>query len=259
MGNLRNLAAEATDARASLMSEIISNIKTIKIYCWERHFQKRIKRARRYLPIISLILLCKNMSPTYRKELNVTRLRYKHKVMVKMMEEVGYKLMYLTMIVPFLASGNALVGGGVFFVMSASVLVRMNMGERFPLAVYWAYEVAISMKRIQVCSHAHMFQYPPSLMASSQDFLCMEEAPRTIPSHKPNTGLKVKGLSAVKGGPSKSFSLGNFSFDIKNGDLCILIGKVGSGKVQHAWFWHLCQDSLLLKLWIFYVPTFRAL
>ncbi len=47
MGRMRGSAVAATDERVGLMTEIISNIRTIKLNCLEYHFRKRISAARR--------------------------------------------------------------------------------------------------------------------------------------------------------------------------------------------------------------------
>ena len=46
-GKLRDKTAAATDKRLELMNEIVSGIRTVKMYAWEWNFTKAIKELRR--------------------------------------------------------------------------------------------------------------------------------------------------------------------------------------------------------------------
>lgn len=46
-GKLRDKTAAATDRRLELMNEIVSGIRTVKMYAWEWNFTKAIKELRR--------------------------------------------------------------------------------------------------------------------------------------------------------------------------------------------------------------------
>ena len=48
LGKLRTQTSEATDERLFVMSEIISAIRTIKMYVWEIPFSRLIEQKRRY-------------------------------------------------------------------------------------------------------------------------------------------------------------------------------------------------------------------
>ncbi len=85
-----------------------------------------------------------------RKELKIAQMQNMHEVFVKMMEEAGYKVMYAAIIIPFVLSGNTLRAEDIFFVMTASVMIRIGMGEKLPQAIYLTSEMYVSIKRFQV-------------------------------------------------------------------------------------------------------------
>lgn len=54
-GQLRLKTAAATDRRLEAMNEILSGIRTVKMYAWEWNFAEMIKQLRRYDPTYDLI------------------------------------------------------------------------------------------------------------------------------------------------------------------------------------------------------------
>lgn len=49
-GEYRYKIAKATDYRVKIMNEITSGIQVIKMYAWERPFEKIVELARKYVP-----------------------------------------------------------------------------------------------------------------------------------------------------------------------------------------------------------------
>ncbi len=131
-GKLRKRSALKSDKRISIMSEIVSHIRAIKLNAWEYAFRRRIEEARR-------------------AEMDVIRLRNHFKVFTQTLEQAGFKLIYLAVLAPFVLSGdNSLSPDQVFFVMGCFMLTRMVVTSMAPNAVYTASEIAIALERITV-------------------------------------------------------------------------------------------------------------
>jgi hypothetical protein len=52
---LRTKRVKQTDLRIKLMNEIIKSIHLVKMYVWERPFQSKVERVRRYVQYSSMI------------------------------------------------------------------------------------------------------------------------------------------------------------------------------------------------------------
>ena len=99
------------------------------------------------------IIILKTFS---RKELDVMRLRNTYRVYGNMMEQTGFKLVYLAVIAPFVLGGGVLEAENVFFVMSACLLIRYTMGACAPNALFVGMETLIAIRRLQVRSRPHV-------------------------------------------------------------------------------------------------------
>ncbi len=95
-----------------------------------------------------VLVIC--ISKILRSELDIARTRNSYRVLVKFMEETGYKLMYLTIIIPAVLSGQTFLPGDIFFVMSAAVLMRSSMMDHLPKAIFGVLEMLVSLRRFQV-------------------------------------------------------------------------------------------------------------
>ena len=59
---IRSVQERLTDKRVHLMSEIISSMRVIKMYCWERPFALRARKFRRWI---------ENTTTPFQKELAI--------------------------------------------------------------------------------------------------------------------------------------------------------------------------------------------
>lgn len=56
-GVLRGKIARRTDERVKVMSELVNGVQVIKMYAWERPFEKLVEKLRKYVCSLSGLLV----------------------------------------------------------------------------------------------------------------------------------------------------------------------------------------------------------
>ncbi|XP_063223831.1 ATP-binding cassette sub-family C member 4-like [Bacillus rossius redtenbacheri] len=194
---LRLKIAVRTDERVKLMNEIISGIQVIKMYAWEKPFEKMVAFARR-------------------REINIVKQAfYLRGVYFSAMVFTERLTLFLTLLT-YVLLGNQVTADKVFPLAQFFNILQLTMAIFFPQAVQMAAEANVSVKRLQ-------------------NFLAMEEIqpkPVTngIEKKTEKLGLKLTKASAKWIPDSIAYTLHDLNVNLPPGKLCAVIGPVGSGK-----------------------------
>ncbi|XP_017777905.1 PREDICTED: probable multidrug resistance-associated protein lethal(2)03659 [Nicrophorus vespilloides] len=194
-GKYRSQIATRTDHRVKLMSEITAGIQVIKMYAWEKPFEKVVQLARKL-------------------EIDViTKKSYILGFMTALMVFTERTSLYL-MVVIYALTGNSLTSDLVFSNAQFFNTIQLYMAIFFPLAIATYSEAKVSIKRIE-------------------DFLLLAENPRhyVISEVSVEKGcIKIsKGKASWIPNPIID-TLTNINLEIKPGTLCAVVGSVGAGK-----------------------------
>lgn len=198
---LRLNIATRTDERVRLMSEIISGIKVIKMYAWERPFEKMVQLARRHEIKV------------------VTRASYLRGLYVSTMVFSERTSLFITLL-SYSLMGHHISADKVFAMAQFYNILQLAMAIYYPQAVQLAAESKVSLKRLE-------------------DFLLLEEMQSVYHRNNKATinheqdqklGVTITNGSAKWTSNSIVNSLTHINLWVKPGKLCAVIGPVGSGK-----------------------------
>lgn len=179
-----------SDNRISLMDEIISGIQVIKMYAWEKPFEKTIKKARATeISDLTKASYCRGMF-----------------VSCGLFTE---KITLFSIIASFVWLGNKIHSSVVFSMAQYCNLIQLILALQCPMAVSFSAECVTSLKRIK-------------------DFLMMEEK-ETSPIGVLNRDSVLIDEVYANWTPTTP-TLEDITVQIPVGVLCAIIGPVGSGK-----------------------------
>ncbi|XP_072393708.1 ATP-binding cassette sub-family C member 4-like isoform X2 [Diabrotica undecimpunctata] len=190
MGNFRANIAKKTDNRVKLMSEIISGIQVIKMYAWEKPFEKVIEIARK-------------------KEIRcVTHTSYLRGIFASCMVFMERMSLCFTLIC-YVLLGNNITAEKVFSLAQAFNILQLSMAIWYPLAVSHGAEALISIKRLKT-------------------FLMLEEKEVNHIKELSTPGVVMSNVSSSWSDSGET--LQDISLKIPPGFLCVVIGPLGAGK-----------------------------
>uniref|UniRef100_A0A8C3APB4 Multidrug resistance-associated protein 4 n=1 Tax=Cyclopterus lumpus TaxID=8103 RepID=A0A8C3APB4_CYCLU len=129
-GIFRSKTAVLTDNRIRIMNEVVSGIRIIKMYAWEKPFSSLVTEVRR--KEISQIL-----KSSYLRGLNMASFFASSKIIV-----------FVTF-TTYVLLGNALTASRVFVTVSLYGTIKLTVTLFFPLAVEKLSETAVSIRRIE--------------------------------------------------------------------------------------------------------------
>uniref|UniRef100_A0AAQ4NUK3 Multidrug resistance-associated protein 4 n=1 Tax=Gasterosteus aculeatus aculeatus TaxID=481459 RepID=A0AAQ4NUK3_GASAC len=213
---LRAETAVLTDERIRTMSEVISGIRVIKMYGWEKPFAALVDEVRR-------TEISKIMKSSYLRGLNMASFFVAGKIIV-----------FITVCV-YVLTGNQLSASRVFMTVSLYGAVRLTITLFFPFAIEKVSESLISIRRIQ-------------------NFLLLEEvAPRplaTARAERKDCIVKIEDLLCYWSMMLEAPTLQNVSFTVRPEQLLAVIGPVGAGKssLLSAILGELSQESGVVKV-----------
>uniref|UniRef100_A0A8B9VUZ1 Multidrug resistance-associated protein 4 n=1 Tax=Anas zonorhyncha TaxID=75864 RepID=A0A8B9VUZ1_9AVES len=144
--SLRSKTAAFTDVRIRTMNEVISGMKIIKMYAWEKSFAELVSGLRR--KEIAMV-----MKSSYLRGLNLASFFVASKITV-FMTFMAYVLL-----------GNVISASRVFVAVSLYGAVRLTVTLFFPAAVERVSEAVVSIRRIKV-SH-----FKPQLHGSNDNVI----------------------------------------------------------------------------------------
>ncbi|KAM6893505.1 ATP-binding cassette sub-family C member 4-like [Xenentodon cancila] len=195
-GIFRSRTAVLTDSRIRIMNEVVSGIRIIKMYAWEKPFSALVTEVRRNE--INQIL-----KSSYLRGLNLASFFASSKIIV-----------FVTFTV-YALLGNTITASTVFVTVSLYGTIKLTVTLFFPLAVEKLSETAVSIRRIK-------------------NFLVLEEVGRKnfgLPlEEKKENCIEIEKLTCYWDKSLDSASLQNISFTVKSHQLLAVVGPVGGGK-----------------------------
>uniref|UniRef100_A0A8D0H493 Multidrug resistance-associated protein 4 n=1 Tax=Sphenodon punctatus TaxID=8508 RepID=A0A8D0H493_SPHPU len=192
--SLRSRTAAFTDIRIRTMNEVITGMRIIKMYAWEKSFAELVNGIRRRE--LSMVL-----KSSYLRGLNLASFFVASKITV-FMTFMAYVLL-----------GNVISASRVFVAVSLYGAVRLTVTLFFPAAVERASEAMVSIRRIK-------------------NFLILDEISQLSPELQ-NTSeniLHVQELTCYWDKTLEIPTLQSLSFTVRPGELLTVIGPVGAGK-----------------------------
>ncbi|XP_061082797.1 multidrug resistance-associated protein 4 [Conger conger] len=193
--SFRSKTAVLTDSRIRTMNEVVSGMRIIKMYAWEKPFSVLVNEVRRKE-------ISKVMKSSYLRGLNMASFFVAGKVIV-----------YVTFVV-YVLVGNTITASRVFVAVSLYSAVRLTVTLFFPSAIEKVSEALISVRRIKnfllldetVKQGAEQGEKKQDPTVEMQDMICYWDPTLDAPT------------------------LQNVSFTLKPEQLLVVIGPVGAGK-----------------------------
>uniref|UniRef100_A0A8C7JV94 Cystic fibrosis transmembrane conductance regulator n=1 Tax=Oncorhynchus kisutch TaxID=8019 RepID=A0A8C7JV94_ONCKI len=212
----RSKTAALTDNRIRTMNEVVSGIRIIKMYAWEKPFSALVNDVRRKE-------ISKIMSSSYLRGLNMASFFAASKIIV-----------FITFTV-YVLLGNTISASRVFVAVSLYSAVRLTVTLFFPSAIEKLSETRISVRRIKVQNTFRLYL---------QDMLTSH----CITTHIIKSNLKCPLSHSVQSQDAPS--LQNLSLTVKSEQLVAVIGPVGAGKssLLSAILGELPHDKGVLKV-----------
>ncbi|XP_049919634.1 ATP-binding cassette sub-family C member 4-like isoform X3 [Epinephelus moara] len=196
-GIFRSKTVVLTDNRIRIMNEVVSGIRIIKMYAWEKPFSALVTQVRR--TEIGQIL-----KSSYLRGLNMASFFASSKIIV-----------FITFTV-YVLLGNTITASTVFVTVSLYGTIKLTVTLFFPLAVEKLSETVVSIGRIE-------------------EFLLLEEIERKnsrlpLEERKKNFDIEMEKLTCYWDKSLDTPSLQNISITVKSHKLLTIIGPVGAGK-----------------------------
>uniref|UniRef100_A0A8C2GR14 Multidrug resistance-associated protein 4 n=1 Tax=Cyprinus carpio TaxID=7962 RepID=A0A8C2GR14_CYPCA len=192
----RSKTAAFTDSRIRTMNEVVSGIRIIKMYAWEKPFAALVNDVRRKE-------ISKIMSSSYLRGLNMASFFTANKI-----------ILFVTFTV-YVLVGNKISASRVFVAVSLYSAVRLTVTLFFPSAIEKVSESAISIRRIK-------------------KFLLLDELVKShVPltqEDKKEASVEIEDLICYWDKSLDAPTLQNLSLTVKPGQLLAVIGPVGAGK-----------------------------
>uniref|UniRef100_A0A8C0LE53 ATP binding cassette subfamily C member 4 (PEL blood group) n=1 Tax=Canis lupus dingo TaxID=286419 RepID=A0A8C0LE53_CANLU len=192
--SLRSKTATFTDVRIRTMNEVITGIRIIKMYAWEKSFVDLITNLRR--KEISKIL-----RSSYLRGMNLASFF------------VANKIIIFVTFTTYVLLGNVITASRVFVAVSLYGAVRLTVTLFFPSAIERVSESVVSIQRIK-------------------NFLLLDEISQRTPQ-LPSDGkmiVHIQDFTAFWDKASETPTLEGLSFTVRPGELLAVIGPVGAGK-----------------------------
>jgi len=194
MGKVRRKVVKLTDKRIKMVTEVVTGIKAIKLYAWEEPYQKQISELRE-------VELAQVKAAAYLQSINM------------ILFTAGPILISLAAFGVFAALGEPLTASVAFPALALFNLLRFPI-IMLPMQIMNLINAKVSHKRLQ-------------------DFLQLEEthSPEERPCAEPgSSALSVTDATFTWAKDAERPTLSGINFEVKAGELVVVIGEVGSGK-----------------------------
>ncbi|XP_039745503.1 multidrug resistance-associated protein 4-like [Pararge aegeria] len=228
---IRRVVAQRTDKRIKLMGEIINGIQVIKMYAWEKSFEKVVKIVRAF----ELAALRKSI--------------FVRSVFLGFMMYAERSTLFITSLTIIL-SGTLLRADLIYPVKVFLGIVQINLTFILPLAIASLSELNVSLGRIQkvlvmderedlslISANEPLipvtFNGKPSTLATNSIVVRKYSTTEKLSRSSIVLSEYVVELSGACASWTKSneeMTLKDITMNIRNGKLCAIVGSVGSGK-----------------------------
>lgn len=194
----RSKTAALTDSRIRTMNEVVSGIRIIKMYAWEKPFAALIADVRSKE-------ISKVMKSSYLRGLNMASFFCASKIII-----------FITFTL-YVLLGNTISASRVFVTVSLYSSVRLTVTLFFPSAIEKLFECRVSVRRIQ-------------------EFLLLDEIVKTSRplvkdgEKKAPPSVNIQNMTCYWDKSVDAPSLQNISFNLTTKNLLAVIGPVGAGK-----------------------------
>ncbi|KAM9334356.1 ATP-binding cassette sub-family C member 4-like [Symphorus nematophorus] len=193
----RSKTAVLTDSRIRTMNEVVSGIRIIKMYAWEKPFAALVSDVRRKE-------ISKIMKSSYLRGLNMASFFCASKIIV-----------FITFTL-YVLLGNTISASRVFVTVSLYTAVRLTVTLFFPSAIEKLFEARVSIRRIQ-------------------EFLLLDELAKSSPvmpqeEKKTDVSVEIQDLTCYWDKSLDAPSLQNICLSLNSNQLVAVIGPVGAGK-----------------------------
>uniref|UniRef100_UPI0037E899EE ATP-binding cassette sub-family C member 4-like n=1 Tax=Semicossyphus pulcher TaxID=241346 RepID=UPI0037E899EE len=192
----RSKTAVLTDSRIRTMNEVVSGIRIIKMYAWEKPFSALVTEVRRKE-------ISKIMKSSYLRGLNMASFFCASKIIV-----------FITFTL-YVLLGNTITASSVFVTVSLYTAVRLTVTLFFPSAIEKLFECRVSIRRIQ-------------------EFLLLDEIAKGSAAlqqeENKDASVEIQDLTCYWDKTLDAPSLQNVSFTLNSNQLLAVIGPVGAGK-----------------------------
>uniref|UniRef100_A0A3Q0SPS2 ATP-binding cassette, sub-family C (CFTR/MRP), member 4 n=1 Tax=Amphilophus citrinellus TaxID=61819 RepID=A0A3Q0SPS2_AMPCI len=191
----RSKTAVLTDSRIRTMNEVVSGIRIIKMYAWEKPFTALVSEVRRKE-------ISKIMKSSYLRGLNMSSFFCASKLIVF----VTFTLYVLL--------GNIISASRVFVAVSLYSSVRLTVTLFFPNAIEKLFESRVSVRRIQ-------------------EFLMLDEIRKNtvaLPPEEKDAAVEIQDLTCYWDKSLDAPTLQSISLSLSSNQLLAVIGPVGAGK-----------------------------
>ncbi|CAL7941694.1 unnamed protein product [Xylocopa violacea] len=229
---MRKVVALMTDKRVQLMNELINGIQVIKMYAWEEPFDRIVASIRAN---------------------EITKIR--HSIYIR-----GVYLAFVvftTRVVLFITLSSYVLLGNIpradltFMLSSYFEVLQLTSTLLFPQALMLTGETLVSIKRLEellllqeqprkIITSAEMHQNgqlkfkKKKQQEESIESIGMKKAKENSklndPEERPPVSITLKRVSANWTADQLPPTLCNVSMKVQGGELCLLVGPVGSGK-----------------------------
>ncbi|XP_025836971.1 probable multidrug resistance-associated protein lethal(2)03659 [Agrilus planipennis] len=198
LGVLRYKIAMKTDHRVKLMSEVTSGIQVIKMYAWEKPFEKLVQLARKL------------------EIQDIRKASFIRAFSTSLTVFTERTILYLT-VVTYALLGNYLTGDKVFSIAQLYNTIQLYMSIFLPLAMSTYAEARVSVDRIQ------------EFLAQDENYEVTETAVKPVIYSEPGR-IKLSNACASWYHDGIVNTLSNITLDIRPGTLVAVVGQVGAGK-----------------------------
>ncbi|KAI4458499.1 atp-binding cassette sub-family c [Holotrichia oblita] len=187
---LRNKVAARTDYRVRLMSELINGIQVIKMYVWEKPFERIVQAARqREIKMLTYTSYLRGVYNSFSVFTERTTLYF--------------------LVICYYLLGHRITASKVFSSAQFFNILQLSMAIYFPLAVQLGAEALVAVRR-------------------AEEVLMLEERQNMVQRTEGNKGIVMEKVEASW--TSEQRTLKHLNITIPTGMLCAIVGPVGSGK-----------------------------